>query len=322
MLKGYGIESGPLLARAQIDEDALRDDFNWVPLERFARALSLAAEVTGDVCFGLKYGATARFANPLGYLMSSASDLRTALRAFVQYHRVFNTNVAAFVESGGSGRIEWTYPVTMTDVAQLSDFALSRFVVRIQSAAGTSWRPLSVSVSHHQPPDRDEYDRRLGPRVAFDQPLNRIIVAGPTLSLPMPGADPDLFKLVQRFCEQQAERDKAEDNPLNQTREAMLRCIHRGSVTPRSVAEELALSPAALQRRLREQGTSFQRLYDDTRRCVAQRYLFETSLPLAEIATRVGYSELSAFSRAARRWFGASPRDFRRRQPRFGPSPW
>ncbi|MGB0057171.1 MAG: helix-turn-helix domain-containing protein [Methyloceanibacter sp.] len=36
---------------------------------------------------------------------------------------------------------------------------------------------------------------------------------------------------------------------------------------------------------------------------------------LTHIAARVGYSELSAFSRAARRWFGTSPRSFRRRPP-------
>jgi len=38
----------------------------------------------------------------------------------------------------------------------------------------------------------------------------------------------------------------------------------------------------------------------------------ESSLKLTDIAARVGYSELSAFSRAARRWFGTSPRSFRR----------
>jgi AraC-like DNA-binding protein len=321
-LKGYGLEPAPLLAQAQIADDTLKDDFNWLPLEKFARALTLAARATGDPCFGLKYGATARFANPLGYLMSSAPDLRTALKSFVQYQRVFNTNVAAFVERGGSGRIEWDYPVTMTDVAQLTDFVLMRFICRIQSAAGASWHPLSVSVTHHQPTDREEYERRLGPRVAFDQPTNRIVIAGPTLSLPMPGADPELFKLVRRFCDQQVEREKAQDDPLNRTREAIVRCLQRGSVSPKTVADELELSPTSLQRRLKEQGTSFQRLFDDTRRCVAQRYLFESSLQLGEIAAKVGYSELSAFSRAARRWFGSPPRDLRRRQPRFGPTPW
>jgi AraC-like DNA-binding protein len=62
-----------------------------------------------------------------------------------------------------------------------------------------------------------------------------------------------------------------------------------------------------------QEGTT--RLLDDTRRSLTRRYLMETSLKLTEIAGLVGYSELSAFSRAARRWFGTSPRNFRRQAP-------
>jgi AraC-like DNA-binding protein len=58
-----------------------------------------------------------------------------------------------------------------------------------------------------------------------------------------------------------------------------------------------------------------QRLLDDTRRSLTRRYLMETSLKLTEIVGLVGYSELSAFSRPARRWFGTSPRNFRRQAP-------
>jgi AraC-like DNA-binding protein len=45
------------------------------------------------------------------------------------------------------------------------------------------------------------------------------------------------------------------------------------------------------------------------------RYLKETSLKLTDIAARTGYSDVTAFSRAARRWFGASSCSFRRRPP-------
>ena len=65
-----------------------------------------------------------------------------------------------------------------------------------------------------------------------------------------------------------------------------------GATSPRSVAVEAV---SALNRRLKAGGTSFQWLLDDTRRCIAQRYLFESSLKLTDIAARVGYSELSAF---------------------------
>jgi AraC-like DNA-binding protein len=105
---------------------------------------------------------------------------------------------------------------------------------------------------------------------------------------------------------------------LNRVREAILRCLQRGNTGPKRVADELGIAPGSLHRLLKSQGTSFQRLFDDTRRRLAHRYLFESSLTLTDIAQRVGYSELSAFSRAARRWFGASPRSIRRNLTNFG----
>lgn len=317
MLKIYDLDAAPILASASISQKSLEDQFNWLPLEKFALALTLASQATGDACFGLKYGTTAKSANPLGYLMANAPDLRMALRCFIHYQRVFNSNAASFSEASGAGRIEWTYPVTMCNVAQLTDFVLMRFMCRIQSAAGPSWRPLSVGVTHHEPTDRDAYERRLG-RIAFDQTCNSIVIGGATLNLPMPGADPNLFNLVKRFCDQELALQKSEEDPLNRVRDAILRCLQCGNTNPRRVADELGITPGSLHRLLKSQSTSFQQLFDDTRRRLAHRYLLESSLTLTDIAQRVGYSELSAFSRAARRWFGASPRSIRRNLNNFG----
>ena len=236
MLRAYGAELAPILAQARLSPEALKDDFNWIPLDKFALTLALAARSTGDPCFGLKYGASGRFANnPLSYLMANAPDLRTALKSFVRYQRVFNTNAATFMEDAGASKVEWSYAVTMTNVAQLTDFVLMRFICRIQSAAGSAWRPLSVSVTHHRPPDMAEYD---GARYADClQSAGNHRHRRPTLNLPMPGADPDLFKLITRFCEQQLEQQKTQEDPLNRIRDAMLRCLQRGSTSPKRVAD-------------------------------------------------------------------------------------
>lgn len=316
VLRGYGVELAPILTEAGLPTDTGADDFAWIPLEKFAKVLTLASIKTGDSCFGLKYGSVSRFtSNPLAYLMANAPNLRIALRSFIQFHDVLCNNRIDFIETNGQARVEWTYPVTVSNVAQFTDFVLMRFVWRIQSAAGSAWRPVSVGVTHRRPADFAEYERRLGTRVAFDQPANSIVVGGSALALPMPGADPQLFKLITRFCEQQLERQKAAEHPLALIREAMTRCLQQGEHGPKCVAKELGVTPGTLHRRLKAQNTSYQRLLDDTRRCLTRRYLTETSLKLSDIAARVGYSELSAFSRAARRWFGTSPRSFRRRPP-------
>jgi AraC-like DNA-binding protein len=81
------------------------------------------------------------------------------------------------------------------------------------------------------------------------------------------------------------------------------------------VARNLQVSIATLRRRLLEGGTSFQKLKDEIRRDAAIDYLVNTRLPLEELATRVGFIEVSAFHRAFKRWTGCAPGDYRKRVP-------
>jgi AraC-like DNA-binding protein len=78
-----------------------------------------------------------------------------------------------------------------------------------------------------------------------------------------------------------------------------------------SIASGLAMSARTLQRRLSEQGHSFQGVVDMTRKVLAQRLLAETDYSLAEVAFLTGFSEQSGFSRAFKRWAGQTPRSYR-----------
>src|SRR5262245_32761286 len=78
------------------------------------------------------------------------------------------------------------------------------------------------------------------------------------------------------------------------------------------VADRLGVSRRTLQRRLRDCGAVFNDIVTNTRLELSSLYLGDASLTLTEVAFRLGYSDLSAFSRAFRRWTGRSPIRFRR----------
>jgi AraC-like DNA-binding protein len=79
-----------------------------------------------------------------------------------------------------------------------------------------------------------------------------------------------------------------------------------------AVAGELALSGRSLQRRLELEGTSYARIVDEARRSQAVALLSAPGVSVGEVTWLLGFSEQSAFSRAFRRWTGASPSEFRR----------
>ena len=83
------------------------------------------------------------------------------------------------------------------------------------------------------------------------------------------------------------------------------------------VAANLQMSARSLQRRLREEGVSFGEITESVRKTMAIHYLHGSVYPLKEISYLLGYNELSAFSRAFKRWTGTSPLDYRRAKLRL-----
>mgnify|MGYP001946743321 CR=1 FL=1 len=71
------------------------------------------------------------------------------------------------------------------------------------------------------------------------------------------------------------------------------------------------VSGRTLQRRLAEEGTSFRTLLLEVRRELAERYISDPHMPLAEISYMLGFADSSSFSRAFKRWTGEPPALFR-----------
>ncbi len=97
-------------------------------------------------------------------------------------------------------------------------------------------------------------------------------------------------------------------------RKTLVPLIREGKTSLAALAEAHHTSPRSLQRRLSEQGTSFQQLLDNTRQHLAEGHLRDAKLDLAEIVLLLGYSEQSAFTRAFRSWTGLAPAQWRRQQ--------
>jgi AraC-like DNA-binding protein len=86
-----------------------------------------------------------------------------------------------------------------------------------------------------------------------------------------------------------------------------VQCLPDGEPTRETVATGLHISSRSLQRRLQDEGTTFHDVLDDVRSNLAERYLGNERISLADVANLLGFSDQSSFTRAANRWFGTSP---------------
>ncbi|MER8478063.1 AraC family transcriptional regulator ligand-binding domain-containing protein [Mesorhizobium sp. M1163] len=99
---------------------------------------------------------------------------------------------------------------------------------------------------------------------------------------------------------------------VERVRSALLEAMPAGDVTMRSVGKRLGVGTRMLQRRLQEEGTSFQQTLDSVRSSLAEHYLRKTMMSSAEIALLLGFEDANSFVRAFRGWTGTTPLTVRR----------
>jgi AraC-like DNA-binding protein len=107
-----------------------------------------------------------------------------------------------------------------------------------------------------------------------------------------------------------ADLDRVEST-TERVRATLLELLPAGRADAAAVARRLALSGRTLQRRLAEEGTTFQVVLDRTRLALARHYLRRPDVTVAEVAFLLGYDEPSSFYRAFHRWSGTTPHQAR-----------
>lgn len=100
-----------------------------------------------------------------------------------------------------------------------------------------------------------------------------------------------------------------QNDPMIRIRAAVTQRISKGDIALDTIAKALSCSPRSLQRRLREQGTTFNELVATVRRDFAEEQLRQGA-NIADVAYYLGYSETSAFHRAFKQWTGQTPQTY------------
>lgn len=147
--------------------------------------------------------------------------------------------------------------------------------------------------------------------VTSGRPMSRLVFARELLDERLPTVDPATARMCVQQCEQLLQRQSAHSSIRSVVRSLML---HEPQRFPpiNEIAQRLGLSERSLRRQLACDDTSYQALLNEVREALATELLTTTTLPVEQVARRLGYSETASFTRAFTRWCGKSPRQYRR----------
>ncbi len=318
-MRRHGLDFATAARAVGIDPDAGRDPGARVPLQRVAQLLENVARETGNDAFGAQVGETFHVGTVgvLDYVISNAPTLRVAYNDYLRFLGLVADNFdARFVEQARVSYFVMNFPASFGPRAQLVDLRAAVRLTRIRHMLRDPSFPIVVALERRRPKCIAEFRRIFGPRVRFGQLHNRLGIPTAILDRKLPAADPLLYHVAVEAAERAiAELRRTTDTPARLISVIGAALTH-GTVDMAAAARELGMSPHGLRSSLRQAGTNYRDLLDDTRRIMADHYIRETSLPMTEIAFLLGFSELSALSRVTRRWFGQTPRELRKRVSR------
>ncbi len=182
-------------------------------------------------------------------------------------------------------------------------------------------RLLEVWFPHFPVGAEADYRRRFGDAaLTFGAEHGALLIPAGDLDLPISEHNDQLHDLALSYLDKQL---LPSHTPLQvQVRQATEALLGTGTCSYRQVARALHMHPRTLQRRLREEGTTFETIKDETRRDLAQRYLSHAELPLTQVSALLDYGDQSALGRSCQRWFHTTPKGLRARvaSPGLGPS--
>ena len=309
-----------IIASVGLTRPAFSNPEGFIPFVLYARILEEAARSTDDDCFGLHWGASCdpRCIGPLAYVVLNSPTIGTALDNTARYNRVHNEASLWFCTEEGSRcfirqslqRLGAEWPGRCR---QSSEGILAGVLGILRMMAGSRWGPREVQFAHQPPRLASEHIRIFGAPVSFGHETNALIVDREFLDRQVPAADPFLYPTLKRYLDQVLEEMPREDDLMTATRKAVAESMRDGDCLLAVVAKRLAMSPRTLQRSLKDYGTDFKALVDDTRRRFSLNYLKDANHTLTEVAFLLGYSEVSAFNRAFKRWIGSTPMEHRRK---------
>lgn len=303
-----------VFGRSGIDPEQLLHPTLSLALPNYCQVLEEAARQSGCDNFGLRYGQQfqPRALGLLGYVGLCSETLEAALKNFAAafpYHQ--HSTLIRLVDCGECYRFDYQVRHgAILDRRQDAELTMGMALNLMRHVLGREWTPRAVAFEHERPEGWQEHSQVFGAPVQFGRPGNFLLVPkGDVQGKPMPERDPNLLFLVQDVIRRLGEQD-VRPSLLEEAGTRIRLTLAEGEPSLELIAERLELTAAGLQRRLREEGLSFSQLVEQTRRELALHYLRQRR-PISELAALLGYSETSAFSRAFRRWFGVSPRQWR-----------
>lgn len=237
-------------------------------------------------------------------------DVSTALAKLARYKRLCAPKDLAITTEGDEVAIHTDYlHADRPPPPRLVDATLASMLVLLQRGTGSELAPKRIELARPRA-DEPMLMRFFGCPIRFRAGRDAMVFPARELARPFVTHHEGLLAVLVPSLDQQL-APLEQDALVERVRRVIARRMTGERPSVAKVARELALSPRTLQRRLGEQGLTYQNVLDEVRHHAALRLLRTDWIAMEEVAFLLGFEESNSFVRAFRTWEGTTPTRWR-----------
>ncbi|MCH8499343.1 MAG: AraC family transcriptional regulator [Marinobacter sp.] len=285
-----------------------------LPAEQHYRLWQYAEQLTGDPLVGLHAGTVV---DPdrmglVGHVFFNCDTLGDAITQYVRLQRLVNESVQLNLEQrDGLAILSWQPDAPNHYCSQDMDRTLAAAVCRVRHFIRPDFQLAWVALAHDHQGQSDAYQRLFTCPLRFNQASTGLAFAEQYLQHPIPHRNPYVHSAMLKHVNSILAKLQTRRSFSRKVRRLIAQQMASDRIDADSLARQCHMSRQTLYRKLKKEGYCFHDLVEHVRQDKALRYVAEDRYSLGEIAFLLGFSELSAFSRAFKRWTGMSPAHYR-----------
>lgn len=307
LIGDLGIEPANVLRRAELPGDLFSRGPTRISTAEYFALWSGLEEEADDPDLPIRIGEVIRaevFDPPLFAGLCSA-NLNAAAERISRHKRLIGTVRLRVECSEAETTLTYDWPASDVPPRLLVAAELVFWVAFARLGTRTRIAPRRLEMPD-PPPDGGAYRAYLG--CAIEQGVRRSVsFSAKDAARPFLTANEGMWRFFEPELRRRLSELDDDASTADRVRAALLEFLPAGTATVERVARELAISTRTLQRRLRDENTTFQATLDATREELARHYLSNSRVPASEISFLLGYEDPNSFYRAFHEWTGLTP---------------
>ena len=324
LMQDAGVSRDNVMRRAKLKEDLFSHEsirLDSAAYYRLWEAIEIEAGIAGGPApLRFLQKMSTDWFNPELFIALCSEDMNGALVRLAKYKRLSGPMALRLEQNARSANVtvEFLDPTT-TPPQVFVAFKLVFFVQLARLATRSIVRPLRVGwpAPNLSAIDAQAYATWFGVLVE-DLPVPTVEFAIEDVQRPFLTANHGIWKFFEPSLRQRLADLEKYASTVERVRSVLLEALPAGEVSMQAVCKKLGMGTRTLQRRLQEEGSSFQQILDALRNSLAHHYLHNSSLSGADISFMLGFEDPNSFVRAFQKWNGSTPQAIRLIQSETG----